>query len=284
MADNNNLELIHNALKELQDVLKERFVLVDKIKELPKNLKAKEQALKKANAELDELTNNYNLAKEAFTSNSLKYDEAVKYRADSEKKMDEIATQREYEALSKQIDDAKVKEQSLLKAKTVSETQVGEFEQKVAEQKAICDKLSVDVATENAIIDSELADKQAQIDKLDAQCNELRKGLISDELYAKFSMIVQNKKGVGIVPVHGQVCQGCNMILPVQFVNDVRSDNQIEYCPYCSRILYYEDSVADAEMEELLAKGSGNDDAALDGYDDSEGTDIADSTDFSDLL
>ncbi|NLZ68892.1 MAG: hypothetical protein GX903_07785, partial [Spirochaetales bacterium] len=128
MADNNDLELIHNALMNLQSVLKERFVLVEEIKDLPKNLKSKQQALSNANSKYLELTNNFNGAKEAFTSNSIKYDEAVRYRTDSEKKMDDISTQREYEALSKQIDDAKVKEQSLLKARTVSQTQVNELQ------------------------------------------------------------------------------------------------------------------------------------------------------------
>ena len=47
MADNNDLELIHNALMNLQSVLKERFVLVEEIKDLPKNLKSKQQALSK---------------------------------------------------------------------------------------------------------------------------------------------------------------------------------------------------------------------------------------------
>jgi uncharacterized protein YbaR (Trm112 family) len=32
------------------------------------------------------------------------------------------------------------------------------------------------------------------------------------------------------------------MILPVQFANMVRLREEIVFCPYCSRILYYEES------------------------------------------
>jgi len=32
------------------------------------------------------------------------------------------------------------------------------------------------------------------------------------------------------------------MILPAQFANEVRVGNEILYCPYCSRILFYQES------------------------------------------
>jgi hypothetical protein len=35
---------------------------------------------------------------------------------------------------------------------------------------------------------------------------------------------------------------GCHMILPAQFANDVRLGKDIVFCPYCSRILFYEES------------------------------------------
>jgi uncharacterized protein YbaR (Trm112 family) len=48
--------------------------------------------------------------------------------------------------------------------------------------------------------------------------------------------------GRGIVGIRGGVCMGCHMILPVQFANTVRQGEEIVFCPYCSRILYYEEA------------------------------------------
>jgi RNase P subunit RPR2 len=48
--------------------------------------------------------------------------------------------------------------------------------------------------------------------------------------------------GKGIVAIKGNVCTGCHMILPVQFANEVRLGEEIVFCPYCSRILFYEES------------------------------------------
>ncbi len=276
MADNNNLELIHNALKNLQSVLKDRFVLEEEIESLPQDLKIKQNALNNANAKYLELTENYNKAKNDYSSNSIKYDEAKTYREESEKKMDEISTQREYEALSKQIDDAKIKEQSLLKARTVSQTQVKDLEDQLAAQQTVCDQLAEDVRVESEKIDATIAEKQKLIDELDLRSNELREDIITDDLYKKFAMIVQNKKGVGIVPIHGQVCQGCHMVLPVQFVNDVRSNLNIEYCPYCSRILFYEDSENVIDVESIVSE--------MDAEDEDTYSEVADSSDFDDIL
>lgn len=275
MADNNNLELIHNALKNLQSVLKDRFELEEEIESLPQDLKIKQNALNSANAKYLELTENFNKAKNDYSTNSIKYDEAKTYREESEKKMDEISTQREYEALSKQIDDAKIKEQSLLKARTVSQAQVKELEEQLADQQAVCDSLTEEVRCESEKIEVTISEKQKLIDELDAKSLELREDIITDDLYKKFAMIVQNKKGVGIVPIHGQVCQGCHMILPVQFVNDVRANLNIEYCPYCSRILFYEDSENVLDVESLVSELEDDEDAL---------TDVVDSSDFDDIL
>jgi hypothetical protein len=35
------------------------------------------------------------------------------------------------------------------------------------------------------------------------------------------------------------------MILPAQFANDVHAGKEIVFCPYCSRILYHEESSED---------------------------------------
>ena len=41
------------------------------------------------------------------------------------------------------------------------------------------------------------------------------------------------------------------MILPAQFVNEVRSGNRIIFCPYCSRVLYYQET--EEQSEQLFA-------------------------------
>jgi Zn-ribbon protein, possibly nucleic acid-binding len=73
--------------------------------------------------------------------------------------------------------------------------------------------------------------------------------LLFEFFFFYFLRIIRNKMGLGIVAIKGNVCMGCHMILPAQFSNNVRLGEEFVFCPYCSRILYYEES---SEGEELF--------------------------------
>ena len=120
-------------------------------------------------------------------------------------------------------------------------------------------------AAERSKIQTKLDEIEKGISEKEADCERIKGDTISEELYAKFCNIVRKKKGLGIVPVHGQVCMGCDRVLPMQFVIDLRlkqQSNEIEYCPYCSRIIYYEELPEDIEKNYIFeqlepSKGEG---------------------------
>ena len=90
---------------------------------------------------------------------------------------------------------------------------------------------------------------------------------LDGEILFKFERIIKSKAGIGIVPVRNAVCTGCHMRLPAQFENDVREGEEIRFCPYCSRILFFEDGEEEAPML-FNAEDAGS---------------LADLADFSDL-
>lgn len=241
MAEN-ELQQIHNLLIQLQDVLKKKFALEREIEELPKNLSGKRSELIKANEEFLALTKKYNLAKETANRTALDYETAFNQRVSSEKKMESVSTQREFDALSKEIEEAKITETGLNKAKKATQEEVDNLAALVNEKQAALDAMTAEVSSQEAELEAQVNEKKAEIASYEETCQEIKAQGIADSIYNKFASIVKNKNGLGIVPVHGQVCQGCNMILPVQFVNDVHIGNSTMYCPYCSRILFYEES------------------------------------------
>ena len=83
------------------------------------------------------------------------------------------------------------------------------------------------------------ANKQKELDKYLKEKKTTSSGLDKELIY-KFEKIVKNKDGIGIISIKNNVCMGCNVLLPHQFVNDVRREEQILFCPNCSRILYYQ--------------------------------------------
>ena len=189
-------------------------------------------------------------------------------RESSEKKMETIATQREFEALEKEIKDASASEEELLKQVRAKEQESKELDAQCEAKSAELKAQQEQVDTESAKIESVTSEKQARLADLEAKCRSYIDDKINEELYEKFCTIVKSKHGKGIVPIHGVVCQGCHIVLPIQFVNDVRSGENIEFCPYCSRILYYEEvegaeeqftsvEKEDVEDDEQNSEGSG---------------------------
>ena len=259
MAENEKLE----CLRKLQDVLQEKFALEAQVESLPADLKREENTLKAVEAEYNELQKLTDAAIQDVKSLSIQYEDSFQQRTTYEKQMEFLSTQREYEALSKQLEEAKVAEHTLLKQRNSrtkeSEKLKADTEAKAAEVEAQKAK----VAEEKAKVEAELSGIEDKIRELDTKCIEIKGSTISDELYAKFSNIVRKKDGLGVVPVHGQVCMGCDRVLPVQFVIDLRQkqeENEIDYCPYCSRIIWYEALDPETEknyiFEQLESRGT----------------------------
>jgi predicted nucleic acid-binding Zn-ribbon protein len=112
-------------------------------------------------------------------------------------------------------------------------------------------KQEEDVKEEQSKIKVKLKEKNAELKKLLGEEKKITPGLDEDILF-KFERILKNKSGIGIVSLSKGVCAGCYMILPPQFVNTVRLGEKVEFCPYCSRILFYQDDEGEESLETAI--------------------------------
>lgn len=239
MADNEILDCLIN----LQGVLQNKFELENQVEVLPANLREEERKLSEANQKYLTLTEKYNSVNDELKSLSIKYDDAFASRTAYEKQMEFISTQREYEALYKQLEEAKIQEQTLLKSRNAKRVELENLSKELDADEKLLDEQKSVVEAEHQKVDSLLQGILNEIDELNKKCEEIKGNIISPELYEKFCNISRQKNGIGIVPIHGQVCMGCDMVLPMQFVIDTRlkqRNSEIEYCPYCSRIIWFE--------------------------------------------
>ena len=286
MAENEKLE----CLKKLQEVLQEKFALEQQVESLPKELRKEEAVLRNVEKELEDLQQTASQTADEVKSLSIRYEDAFQTRTGYEKQMEFLNTQREYEALSKQLEEARANEETLLKQRNSRTKESEKLKKDLEEKEAAVAEQRAKVEEERAKVDSQLSGINEKIAALDQSCLEIKGSMISDELYDKFSNIVRKKGGVGVVPVHGQVCMGCDRVLPMQFVIDLREKqekNEIDYCPYCSRIIWYEQLDPETEknfiFEQLESKGTGSESKAssasgeaqqdFDSYDESMGMD-----------
>ncbi|MDR2702643.1 MAG: C4-type zinc ribbon domain-containing protein [Spirochaetaceae bacterium] len=266
------MEEVFVKLRTLQDILSDKIELEHKVEEIPKILVTQEELLARLKRSFIEKNLEYEKCRAAENEYRSLLFEAESNRERSEKHMDAVSTQREYEALDKEIRDAADKEQQYRKELQREERLLTELDEQIKQGAALIEQQEKDLDERRRGIEAEVTEKKERIRRLEEEEQNLIPGLDPEVLF-KFERIIRNKMGRGIVAIKGGVCMGCHMVLPVQFANVVHQGEEIVFCPYCSRILFYEESGQDGENYfDIEDSGSLSDldDMEEDEYDDDE--------------
>jgi len=234
------MENTFETLQQLQEILSEKYAIERDILEIPKALETKQEILNRLKKSYVEKNKEFESIKEEIRHLNFEMNEAERHREESERKMDIITTQREYEALDKEIRDAGDKEQRFRRDIQKRERDLEEMKSSLEREEQMIKMQQEELTAENNKIKDETSDKEALLAKLQKRESAITPDMDEDILF-KFQRIIRNKSGVGIVPVKSNICSGCHMVLPAQFVNDIRGGKEIKFCPYCSRILFWEE-------------------------------------------
>ncbi|WP_308510447.1 C4-type zinc ribbon domain-containing protein [uncultured Treponema sp.] len=259
-------------LKSLQDVLAEKYEIEAKVEELPKTLDGSTESLDRFKREYIEKNKLYEEKKDIVARLRVELDEAQRKREEGERGMDAISTHREYEILEKQISEAQALEDSKRKELQREEKSMAELNDLLKSEEDLIASTEKDVNEARENLDKEIAACNEKLEALKAQEAEISEGIDSETIMKFQRIIKRNRKG--IVAVKGKVCDGCHMILPAQFANEVHHGEKILFCPYCSRILFYEEA---ADLDENYV--SIHEDSSADDMDE----DLLEDEDFIDI-
>lgn len=246
---------IFDKLKKLQDILAEKYAIEREIEESPKKLSAQDELLARLKKEFIEKNTEYESVRTKIVQLKSELAEAEAARERGEKGMDAITTHREYEALDKEIRDATEAEQNTRKELQKQEKILAEMNENLKQDEQLIAGQEEELNSGKASLNKEIAGMKKQLEKLSKQEAKVVPG-IDAEIIFKFERIIKSKN-TGIVAVKGNVCDGCHMILPAQFANDVHNGENITFCPYCSRILYYQEA-EDGENEYFQLDDTGS--------------------------
>ena len=278
MAENKKLE----CLIRLQSVITEKLNLENQREMIPQALREDESELEKASSILSGYEEDLRQAESEEKSLAIQYTDADHQKSEYEGMVETLSTQREYEAMTKQINEAEARAKSLLTARKAKEDQIKELQSRIAEQSGVVKALEDKVGEKKTVVDAEVAEIDTKIAGLDSEIDDVKGGVIDEDFFQKFYNIAKKKNGEGLVPVKGQVCMGCNTVLPMQFVIDLRLGqlkDEVGTCPYCSRLIYFDDTLPpeeeknyifdDIEMIKSISKG-GDSSSDENGDDDSD--------------
>ena len=269
-------------LKNLQEILVQKYDLEKKVSDAPKQLSNQEELLSKTRKEFIEQKNAYDLISDKVSRLKVELDEAVRSREEGEKGVANSTTHREYEALEKQISEAKDKEDDVRRELQKEEKELLALDERLKITEEAINFSEQELRTSRESIDNEIAGYNERLSQLREEEDKITPNLKQETLF-KFQRIIQ-RNSEGIVAVRNGVCTGCHMILPANFANEVREaenngDKDILFCPYCSRILYYEE-VSEDQQEDYFDIGVAGSLAGFDeDFDDEDETEDDDERD-----
>lgn len=231
---------VRDKLQSLQEVLSEKYDIEKQVAEAPRQLSVQDELLARLKKEYLEKNDIYEECKKKVADLESELRAAEKSREEGEKGMDNIATHREYEALDKQITEATAKEAEVRKELDKEKKNLSDLNENLKIDESMIKSQETDLNAQKASLEKQMSKLKNQLEKLAAKEAEITKDIDTEIVY-KFQRIIQRNRQ-GIVAVKNGVCEGCHMILPAQFANEVREGDKTLFCPYCSRILFYQES------------------------------------------
>lgn len=155
----------------------------------------------------------------------------------SEKRLKEIKTQKEYQAVSREISAARKNLEEIEEGILSRRADLEHREHERAEQAGRVDALSREVdaqrlSAENAV---RTLDESASGDR--NRRGEVARD-ISASLLTRYDRLRDQRRGIAIVEARNGSCLGCNMNIPPQLYNNLFKTTELITCPHCQRVLY----------------------------------------------
>jgi predicted nucleic acid-binding Zn-ribbon protein len=154
-----------------------------------------------------------------------------------ESRLNELKTPREYAALARELDIAKktnitAEEDVKRLAGEYDELrkQVAEAEQGLGSKEAVVSKESEEIQKVLAGIGRKVAVLEKEREAAVTGCDRA--------LLSRYERLRKQRGGVAVVGVVNGTCKGCNMNIPPQMANQLRTGAEVQTCPSCNRFIY----------------------------------------------
>lgn len=158
--------------------------------------------------------------------------------ARSKLRMSEVKTNKEYQAMLKEIEELKKEIRS-------KEDGILEVMEKIDALGRASKDLEKDLAARREVMESQKEKLQGENDQLKERLDliEAQQQKVRDKmdpvLLKRTEFLFQKQCGIAVAPVENGVCQICHLNIPPQKFIELQRDEVILQCPHCHRFLYW---------------------------------------------
>ena len=155
-----------------------------------------------------------------------------------EAKLYEVKTNKEYQALLKEIEAAKISndntEEDILVLMDKAEDIRKDHDSTVANLQA----REKEIRIEKEKIEKDIQSMDATIAELKTERDNLL-SVVNESLRSTYLLLREKRNGIAVSTAKNGVCLGCFMNIPPQLYIEVTKNRQLIQCPSCGRILYF---------------------------------------------
>ncbi|MFP2930333.1 zinc ribbon domain-containing protein [Pyxidicoccus sp. 3LG] len=161
-----------------------------------------------------------------------------------EARLSEQRSTREYSALAREIDIAKKANLTMAEELAELTKQLGAAREAIKAKEADFASKQQGLSSRMAELRGKLGEAETQVKSLEGRRSGVAQGV--DSTLLRRYETVRKKKLPALVGVVAGTCQGCNMNVPPQLYNQLRTSLGTDICPSCNRIIYAVEALQEA--------------------------------------
>lgn len=226
-------------LKELQDVDLEISKINEEIGTGTAVLDKQKSEIEKLKVAIDGFADKLQIGESRRREVEAEVEDAQAMIKDRQNKLMNVQTNREYQSILKEIEDAKnanrQREDELVRLLEQAE----HYDKKNQESTALCAEMEARLADETAKHEAAAAKLASRMEKILKTRIAKAKKVQDQKILNKYELIKAKRDGLAMVGASNGVCHGCYMNVPPQLYNDLLREDQLHSCPTCNRLLYF---------------------------------------------
>jgi len=214
--------------------------LIFKKKELPEQISRQDEEFQARSQGVEEARQAFDTSVKTHRDKESELKDGNDRLRKTKERLLEVKTNKEYQAMLKEIETIEQKNSgfedeilTLLEKMDTSKKELREREKTLEEYRKQYEQEKQKTEEELSSLDREILICQKDLQGLSSE--------IERDLAKKYDMIKKRKNGLAVVPVVKGVCSGCHLNIPPQLYNELLKPDQVLSCPYCNRIIYWDE-------------------------------------------
>lgn len=240
MKERGVVDTIIQTLCKLQKLDTQYESIESQLQSSPNSLLELEQQLKKLQQKFEDAEKQLNNCEKKQRTYESDIKDNEQHLERSREKIKSIKSNKEYQALLKEIEETEKKnvvlEEEVLKCMYEKEEATNFVEQEKGKIQSLKEKLD----EENKIYNARRKEIEQQFEKLASEKKDLEIQLPAN-IKKRYDYLRKVSKGVAVGFVEKGTCSACHTNIPAQYVIELRKSKEINYCMTCQRFLIWRD-------------------------------------------